>query len=431
MKRWLWTGFFAIVMIFFSSIGSPPVRAADVSFDFFYSNLSSHGSWMVSGEYGQVWQPDVYDDDWNPYYDGHWVYTDLGWTWVSDYSWGAVPYHYGTWVVDADFGWVWVPGYTWAPSWVVFRTGPDYIGWAPVAPSFSVGFSLGYSQPYAGSFVFVSTGDFLAPRMRSCVIPHSRTSFIVNRTRLVNNLVIENNIVVNRGPDLRTIERVSGRNLRPVRIEQVRNVAPEPRFSRARLQIDTQRARHGIRVAEPVRDERWMPRNRQPDREMRSRDRERDQWQDRNRQREDRSPSDRDRSYDSRDRIQQPRSIDSAQERERRREESNVRPDRDRSPQPRSYDSNQEREQQREYPGPRSDRNNPEGDSIPRARPYRPSDERGMAEPGSPRLRSDRPNAGTPYHPSMRDQRDRRQAYPESRTRQQSRKPPKKKSSEK
>src|SRR5215510_269641 len=58
-----------------------------VSFDLFYSNLSPHGTWLVSAEYGRVWQPREYDRDWNPYYDGRWVYTEFGWTWVSDYSW--------------------------------------------------------------------------------------------------------------------------------------------------------------------------------------------------------------------------------------------------------------------------------------------------------------------------------------------------------
>ena len=116
---------------------APPARA-DVSFDFAYSNLSDHGTWLVSGEYGRVWQPREYNRDWNPYYDGHWVDTDMGWTWVSDYRWGAIPYHYGTWVADPRYGWVWIPGQVWAPSWVVFRTTPDYIGWAPVPPGFSV-----------------------------------------------------------------------------------------------------------------------------------------------------------------------------------------------------------------------------------------------------------------------------------------------------
>lgn len=99
---------------------SPPASAA-VSFDSFYSDLSPHGRWLVSASNGRVWQPAIYHAGWNPYYDGHWTYTDEGWCWVSDYDWGAVPYHYGTWVTDPALGWVWVPGYTWAPSWVVFR----------------------------------------------------------------------------------------------------------------------------------------------------------------------------------------------------------------------------------------------------------------------------------------------------------------------
>jgi len=104
------------MMMLLLGLSSTPSQAAQVSFNFFYSNLSPHGSWYASAEYGQVWHPSVDDYNWNPYYDGHWVYTDLGWTWVSDYDWGSIPYHYGAWVLDAELGWVWVPGYVWAPS---------------------------------------------------------------------------------------------------------------------------------------------------------------------------------------------------------------------------------------------------------------------------------------------------------------------------
>src|SRR5262249_28814768 len=142
---------------------------------------------------------------WNPYYDGHWVNADVGWTWVSDYDWGGVPYHYGTWVLDPRFGWVWVPGYTWAPSWVVFRTGPDYIGWAPVSPGFTVGVSFG--APVAGPFVFVSARNFAAPRIRGCVVPEYRSREILRGTRVQNTFSVERNVVVNRGPDVRFVER--------------------------------------------------------------------------------------------------------------------------------------------------------------------------------------------------------------------------------
>ncbi len=241
----------AILVLFLAALGATPAHAG-VSFDFFYSNLGPHGSWMVSGQYGRVWQPAGYHPGWSPYVDGHWVYADVGWTWVSDYDWGAIPYHYGTWVLDPVYGWVWVPGYTWAPSWVVFRTGPDFIGWAPVAPGFSVGVSFGVPLPAAGSFVFVSAGNFLAPHLHGCVLPAARTAVFFNRTTVVNNFRVENNIIVNRGPDPGFIGRATGRQVRAVPIERVSRVAPGPRFNRADFRVDRGGSRRELRAAEPV-----------------------------------------------------------------------------------------------------------------------------------------------------------------------------------
>jgi uncharacterized protein DUF6600 len=259
VMRCIKTTILGIALVILAAGWSMPTRAAAVSFDFFYSNLSPHGSWLVSAEYGQVWQPRVYASDWNPYYDGHWVYTDLGWTWVSDYSWGTIPYHYGTWIMDADYGWVWVPGYVWAPAWVVFRTGPDYIGWAPVSPNYSLGLSLSFGQPTSGPFLFVSARDFVAPRVRRCVIPERQATVIINNTRIVNSLTIENSVVVNRGPSPKFIENASGRRIEEVRIEQVRGVTPDPHIDRAKLRVDPQRMREGLRVAEPTRGELRQP----------------------------------------------------------------------------------------------------------------------------------------------------------------------------
>jgi hypothetical protein len=235
-----------------------PARAhVDVSFDFFYSNLSPHGSWMVSSQYGRVWQPAVYSRDWNPYYDGHWEYTDCGWTWASDYAWGGVPYHYGTWVRDPFYGWVWVPGYTWAPAWVTFRTGPDYIGWAPVSPGFSIGVS--YGAPAFDSFLFVSTRNFAAPRIRSYVVPEYRARTIVNHTTVVNNITVQNNIVVNRGPDVHMVEQASRTRIPVRRVEQVARVAPFSTVSRQDLAIAPERSRRSVRAAEPVPESRPLP----------------------------------------------------------------------------------------------------------------------------------------------------------------------------
>jgi hypothetical protein len=242
-----------------------PASRAEVSFDFFYSDLSPHGSWLVSAEYGHVWQPSVYRSGWNPYYDGHWVYTDCGWAWVSDYTWGDVAYHYGTWVPDPRYGWVWVPGYTWAPAWVTFRTGPDYIGWAPVPPSFTVGFStggfsFGASIPVASSaFVFVPTREFAAPRLRSYIVPQTRVTTIINNTTVVNNLTVQNNIVINRGPDLRTIEQATRRTIRPQPIERVARVAPFNTIRRDQLAVARNMGGDRIKAAEPISAQQSLP----------------------------------------------------------------------------------------------------------------------------------------------------------------------------
>lgn len=232
---------------------SQPARAdVDVSFGFFYSNLSPHGSWLVSAQYGRVWQPRVYSRDWNPYYDGHWVYTDVGWTWASDYDWGAIPYHYGTWTLDPSFGWVWVPGYVWAPAWVSFCTGPDYIGWAPAPVDFSIGASLEFGVAQAPLFVFVSSHDFLAPRIGAYAYPVARSQVLLRNTRVVNSLAIQNNVVVNRGVDPAFVQRATGRTIRPTPIERVSRVAPFGHVTRTQLQVDPQRMRGGLRAAERV-----------------------------------------------------------------------------------------------------------------------------------------------------------------------------------
>src|SRR2546421_11357626 len=131
MKRTL----FALAILTLVAPSLPQPQAADVSVDFFYNNLSG-GSWIEVADYGYCWQPDVVasNPSWRPYADGYWAYTDLGWTWVSYEDFGWATYHYGRWVRLRDRGWFWVPGREWGPAWVSWRTGGDYVGWAPLPP---------------------------------------------------------------------------------------------------------------------------------------------------------------------------------------------------------------------------------------------------------------------------------------------------------
>jgi hypothetical protein len=242
----------ACLLVTLIAVAESSPANASASFSFFYSNLSPYGSWVVSSSYGQVWRPSVYTAGWNPYYDGHWVYTDVGWTWVSDYPWGGVCYHYGTWDFEPALGWVWVPGYVWAPAWVEFRTGPDYVGWAPVPPRFSFGVSFGLGGMDPGRFVFVSTGNFLAPTIRFHTVPLAQTRLVFQHTSNVRNLRIENGIVVNRGLETWDVEKASGRKVRMTPIERVGHVGPMASFSRNEMRVDPQRLQHGVRATEPA-----------------------------------------------------------------------------------------------------------------------------------------------------------------------------------
>src|SRR5258707_10727054 len=148
------------------AFGAPVLQQAraDVSVDYFYDNLSG-GNWIEVEGYGYGWQPDVAvnDSNWRPYADGYWAYTDDGWTWISYEDFGWATYHYGRWANLADYGWTWFPGedLDWGPAWVSWRTGGDYIGWAPLPPR---GPGVVYEgQPIggdAGGTFGIGPGDF-------------------------------------------------------------------------------------------------------------------------------------------------------------------------------------------------------------------------------------------------------------------------------
>jgi len=209
-------------------------QAADVSVDFFYNNLND-GNWVEVGDYGYCWQPNVAvsDPNWRPYADGYWAYTDAGWTWVSYEDFGWATYHYGRWVRLADQGWVWVPGYEWGPAWVSWRTGGDYIGWAPLPPAsgevvfegrpittnVDVAFDIG-----PANFNFVDIRFIGEPVLRERIFEPSRNVTIINSTVNVTNITVNNNTVINHGPDINTVNRFSTRPIQRLTLQRETNV---------------------------------------------------------------------------------------------------------------------------------------------------------------------------------------------------------------
>jgi hypothetical protein len=119
----------------------------------FEAVLAPHGKWANTVRLGRVWFPSTTEtgSSFVPYStQGRWVLTEYGWTWISDWSWGWAPFHYGRWAVLPGRGWCWVPGTLWGPAWVAWRTGLNYIAWAPLPPEgMSIGRPLGPRSPWS------------------------------------------------------------------------------------------------------------------------------------------------------------------------------------------------------------------------------------------------------------------------------------------
>jgi hypothetical protein len=125
-----------------------------------FDDLDPYGAWYESAQFGVVWRPGV-GVGWQPYYQGHWIWTTYGWMWVSYDPFGWATYHYGNWWMDPMLGWVWVPGYQWSACPVDWYDGGGWIGWAPVPPP-----GCAWDDPwndggrYRDGWVVVETGKF-------------------------------------------------------------------------------------------------------------------------------------------------------------------------------------------------------------------------------------------------------------------------------
>ena len=61
--------------------------------------------------YGNVWVPGYTNGSFDPYGNGYWAnYPGWGYTWISAYPWGWLPYHCGAWNYFDAVGWGWIPG---------------------------------------------------------------------------------------------------------------------------------------------------------------------------------------------------------------------------------------------------------------------------------------------------------------------------------
>jgi hypothetical protein len=218
-----------------SNVVVPPPNGVNLSF--FYESMAPYGTWIMVDN-AWIWRPTIctIDPEWRPYcHGGRWVYTDCGWAWHSDYSWGWAPFHYGRWNRHTRFGWVWTPDTVWGPAWVSWRMNDAHCGWAPLPSGalyigagrfdfhsrhVDIGFSFGLSE---FDFIFVSTGRFCEPAIYRHMVPRPQVTTIY-KTTIIKNYYGDSDHgdrerrVVNHGPDVRHIELVRGQPVKKLTI---------------------------------------------------------------------------------------------------------------------------------------------------------------------------------------------------------------------
>lgn len=215
-----------------TSYGQSDVRfsarspGSQVDISLFYDNLSPYGDWFDYPSYGPCWTPYDVSADWRPYSDGHWEYTDYGWSWASNEPWGWASYHYGRWFFDDSYGWVWVPGDEWAPAWVAWRYGDDYVGWAPLPPTAGWDASRGLAFADAGAirsneWCFVPRQQVLNISLRLQVTSVARNVTLLGRSRDATRFEVRGGRPANLGIDVAQVETMVGRRVPRVRVVDV------------------------------------------------------------------------------------------------------------------------------------------------------------------------------------------------------------------
>jgi hypothetical protein len=161
-----------------------------------------------------------------PYRHGQWVYTDEGWYFRASTRWEETVHHHGRWVYSPTAGWLWVPGRVWAPAWVNWRQNNDYVSWAPLPPSdYLYDGYMNDPQIDDDYYVIVERRHFIDPDIYRYDNPYYSNGDRIYASQMTGTvgIVVVNNIIINRGPDVNIIQNIYGTNIDVVNIQHVTN----------------------------------------------------------------------------------------------------------------------------------------------------------------------------------------------------------------
>jgi len=207
-------------------VAAQTAPAVTITYQSFYDNLSPYGTWIDYPGYGHVWHPRI-DGEFRPYAtNGNWAYSNEGWTWESNYSWGWAPFHYGSWLYDDMYGWLWVPGYDWSPAWVTWGFADDYYCWAPIMPGVHIDLQFGLWRPHAFYWNICGRAHIYDRNLGNVIERGDRINGIAGRITIMNNFNtthIHNYYA--KGPDVHEVEKYTDRKIAPVSFKDVHQIS--------------------------------------------------------------------------------------------------------------------------------------------------------------------------------------------------------------
>jgi hypothetical protein len=121
-------------------------------------------------------------------------------------------------------GWVWLPGNVYSPAWVEMRENDSYIAWAPVPPGvYIVNDAVPVTVINEDRYTVVEKKSFIEPsvyKYRYQVVENKNKIMIKEMTK-TDGVMIKNKTVINKGPDVASIEKVTGKKIEQVKIKKV------------------------------------------------------------------------------------------------------------------------------------------------------------------------------------------------------------------
>lgn len=161
-----------------------------------------------------------------PYNNGKWVNTKSGWYFKANTPAEETTSHYGRWVKNPKAGWLWVPGRVWAPAWVDWKQNDQYVSWAPLPPSvYMVNGVMNTPVIDNSNYMIVEKKNFAETDVYKYNNNYYQNGerIVVNDFASILGLVLVDNVLVNKGPDVELIQTLSGKNIELISIQPVKS----------------------------------------------------------------------------------------------------------------------------------------------------------------------------------------------------------------